>query len=181
MKPATSLISFRTPSLVLFPLSVIPSLLYTFPELLPSLLVGLHSLLPSIFPEVALNPETPIGSKRSALLTDILALSFSHNALSLLKIDSFKTGTILLSGLFLYDIWWVFGTEVVRDDPVPGALVWYSVLNGPKDGEGCYQSRRAHQTSLAQELGILHEPRLHDAGPRRYRHPRDVHCSGIAI
>lgn len=62
-------------------------------------------------------------------------MSFSHNALSLLKIDSFKTGmlstgstfglkhanlhrshllgTILLSGLFFYDIWWVFGTEVV--------------------------------------------------------------------
>jgi minor histocompatibility antigen H13 len=48
------------------------------------------------------------------LLTDILSMSFSHNALSLLKIDSFKTGCILLSGLFFYDIWWVFGTEVVR-------------------------------------------------------------------
>lgn len=30
-----------------------------------------------------------------------------------MKIDSFKTGCILLSGLFLYDIWWVFGTGVV--------------------------------------------------------------------
>lgn len=47
-------------------------------------------------------------------MTDILSMSFSHNALSLLKIDSFKTGCILLSGLFLYDIWWVFGTGVVR-------------------------------------------------------------------
>ncbi|KAK7692618.1 hypothetical protein QCA50_004250 [Cerrena zonata] len=61
---------------------------------------------------------TGVGSvskvtRRSALMTDILALSFSHNALSLLKLDSFKTGCILLTGLFLYDIWWVFGTEVM--------------------------------------------------------------------
>jgi minor histocompatibility antigen H13 len=53
------------------------------------------------------------GIGRSALVTDILGLSFSHNALALLKLDSFKTGCILLSGLFVYDIWWVFGTEVV--------------------------------------------------------------------
>lgn len=45
----------------------------------------------------------------------MLALSFSYNALSFLTIDSFKTGSILLSGLFLYDIWWVFGTEVVSN------------------------------------------------------------------
>lgn len=55
----------------------------------------------------------PSTTRRSGLLTDTLALSFAHNSLSLLKIDSFQTGCILLSGLFLYDIWWVFGTEVV--------------------------------------------------------------------
>ncbi|KAI5123997.1 hypothetical protein M0805_006407 [Coniferiporia weirii] len=77
--------SLRTPSLVLLIPSVVPSFLYTY--------------LP--------------GSKKSALLTDILALSFSHNALSIMKLDTFKTGLILLSGLFLYDIWWVFGTEVM--------------------------------------------------------------------
>ena len=55
----------------------------------------------------------PSTTRRSGLLTDVLALSFAHNALSLLKIDSFQTGCVLLSGLFLYDIWWVFGTEVV--------------------------------------------------------------------
>lgn len=68
------------------PLGAIPSIIYTF---------GTNT------------------TRRSALLTDILALSFSHNALSLLKLDSFKTGCVLLSGLFFYDIWWVFGTEVV--------------------------------------------------------------------
>lgn len=53
-------------------------------------------------------------AKKPALLTNILAMSFAHNALSLLRLDSFWTGCILLSGLFVYDIWWVFGTEVVR-------------------------------------------------------------------
>lgn len=72
----------------MFPFALIPSVLYNISE----------------------------GSRKSALLTDILALSFSYNALSLLKIDSFKTGCVLLSGLFLYDIYWVFGTEVVSWD-----------------------------------------------------------------
>lgn len=78
-------LSIRTPSLVLFVPSIIPSFLYTYQP----------------------------GPKKSALLTDILALSFSHNALSIMKLDTFQTGIILLSGLFLYDIWWVFGTEVM--------------------------------------------------------------------
>lgn len=60
------------------------------------------------------------------LLTDVLALSFSHNALSLLKLDSFKTGSILLSGLFVYDVWWVFGTDVVGE---LNLVDWNEVLN----------------------------------------------------
>lgn len=79
-------LSFRTPTLLLLPVGMLPSMLYSFST----------------------------GSRKSALLTDILALSFSHNALSILKLDSFKTGCILLSGLFFYDIYWVFGTDVVR-------------------------------------------------------------------
>jgi minor histocompatibility antigen H13 len=79
-------LSFRTPTLLLLPVGMLPSILYS---------------------------QTAAGRK-SALLTDLLALSFSHNALSILKIDSFQTGCILLSGLFFYDIYWVFGTEVVR-------------------------------------------------------------------
>lgn len=79
-------ISMRTPSFFLLLLGAVPSILYNF---------GTSS------------------TRRSALLTDVLGFSFAHNALSLLKIDSFNTGCVLLSGLFLYDIWWVFGTEVV--------------------------------------------------------------------
>ncbi|KAG1751510.1 signal peptide peptidase-domain-containing protein [Suillus paluster] len=93
-------VSLRTPTLLLFPLALIPSVLYSRSE----------------------------TSRKSALITDILALSFSHNAISLLKLDSFKTGCILLSGLFVYDIYWVFGTDVMltvaTSLDVPIKLLW---------------------------------------------------------
>lgn len=78
--------SWRTPTFLLIPLGILPTILYRLES-----------------------------GKKSALLTDILALSFAHEAISMMKLDSFKTGCILLSGLFLYDIWWVFGTKVVSD------------------------------------------------------------------
>lgn len=77
--------SLRTPSLLLFLPSIIPSALYIYLA----------------------------DERKPALLSNILALSFSHTALSILRLDSFKTGIILLSGLFLYDIFFVFGTEVM--------------------------------------------------------------------
>ncbi|KAG1777745.1 signal peptide peptidase-domain-containing protein [Suillus placidus] len=91
-------VSLRTPTIALFPLALIPSVLFN------------------------------TSSGKSALITDILALSFSHNAICLLKIDSFKTGCILLSGLFFYDIYWVFGTDVMvtvaTSLDVPIKLLW---------------------------------------------------------
>lgn len=47
------------------------------------------------------------------IISNFIALSFSFNAINLLRLDSFLTGTILLSGLFLYDIFWVFATPVM--------------------------------------------------------------------
>lgn len=46
-------------------------------------------------------------------LSNVLALSLSMNAISLLRLDSFFTGIALLSGLFVYDIYWVFATDVM--------------------------------------------------------------------
>ncbi|KAG1752921.1 signal peptide peptidase-domain-containing protein [Suillus lakei] len=90
-------VSLRTPTIAVFPLALIPSVLFS-------------------------------RSRKSALITDILALSFSHNAICLLKLDSFKTGCILLSGLFFYDIYWVFGTDVMltvaTSLDVPIKLLW---------------------------------------------------------
>ncbi|KAH7888835.1 signal peptide peptidase-domain-containing protein [Phlebopus sp. FC_14] len=93
-------LSLRTPTLLLMPVGLLPSLLYS---------------------------QSTVGRK-SALLTDILALSFSQNALAVLRIDSFQTGCILLSGLFFYDIYWVFGTDVMvkvaTSLDVPIKLLW---------------------------------------------------------
>ena len=47
------------------------------------------------------------------IANNIFGLAFSMNAIQLLQIGSFQTGVILLSGLFFYDVFWVFGTEVM--------------------------------------------------------------------
>ena len=51
-------------------------------------------------------------------------MSFAFNAITLVQVDSFLTGSVVLGGLFVYDIWWVFGTEVVSGPPL-------CVHNGP--------------------------------------------------
>lgn len=38
-------------------------------------------------------------------VSNLLALSFAFNAISLLRLDSFFTGSALLALLFIYDIW----------------------------------------------------------------------------
>ena len=45
--------------------------------------------------------------------SNLLGLSFAFTAIKVLHLDSFKTGMILLAGLFIYDIFWVFGTDVM--------------------------------------------------------------------
>ena len=47
------------------------------------------------------------------ILNNLLAVSFCFLAIQLIILDSFRTGMILLMGLFFYDIFWVFGTEVM--------------------------------------------------------------------
>lgn len=46
-------------------------------------------------------------------LTNLFGICFSLCSIQLLKLQKFKTGIILLSGLFVYDIFWVFGTDVM--------------------------------------------------------------------
>ncbi|KAL5631959.1 hypothetical protein ACGC1H_000100 [Rhizoctonia solani] len=95
---AKPLLKFRLPTAALFPVAVIPSL--------------------SFF----------LSDPKSSLMTDILALSFSHTAMGTMKTDSLQTGCILLCGLFLYDIWWVFGTKVMvtvaTSLTIPIKLLW---------------------------------------------------------
>lgn len=44
---------------------------------------------------------------------NLFGLAFAVNAVELLHLNNVVTGCILLSGLFIYDIFWVFGTDVM--------------------------------------------------------------------
>ncbi|KAI7864052.1 signal peptide peptidase-domain-containing protein [Spinellus fusiger] len=62
------------------------------------------------------------------IASNVFGLSFSINALQLLSLGSFATGMSLLAGLFFYDIFWVFGTEVMvsvaRNFDAPIKVLW---------------------------------------------------------
>jgi minor histocompatibility antigen H13 len=47
------------------------------------------------------------------LLNNLFGISFCIQALEKISIGSYKVGAILLVGLFFYDIFWVFGTDVM--------------------------------------------------------------------
>lgn len=47
------------------------------------------------------------------IIHNILAVSFCFQAISLLVLSNFLIGLLLLSGLFVYDIFWVFGNDVM--------------------------------------------------------------------
>jgi len=47
------------------------------------------------------------------ILSNILGLCFSISGITFLSLGSYKVGAILLLGLFVYDVFWVFGTDVM--------------------------------------------------------------------
>lgn len=47
------------------------------------------------------------------IANNILGIAFSIEGIALLSLASYKVGCILLGGLFFYDIFWVFGTDVM--------------------------------------------------------------------
>ncbi len=47
------------------------------------------------------------------MLNNLFGLAFSLNAVEMISLDSVKVGFLLLGGLFVYDIFWVFGTDVM--------------------------------------------------------------------
>ncbi|KAI8587491.1 signal peptide peptidase-domain-containing protein [Geranomyces variabilis] len=65
------------------------------------------------------------------ILSNIYGEAFSVSAIQLLNLDSFKTGMALLSFLFFYDVFWVFGTDVMvtvaKGFDAPVKVLW------PKD------------------------------------------------
>lgn len=53
------------------------------------------------------------GFTKHWILNNILGECFSYYAIKSLNLDSFRTGMTMLAGLFVYDIFWVFGTNVM--------------------------------------------------------------------
>ena len=47
------------------------------------------------------------------IANNVLGIAFAIEAISYVNLGSYKTGAILLVGLFAYDIFWVFGTPVM--------------------------------------------------------------------
>uniref|UniRef100_A0A1I7YYX2 Minor histocompatibility antigen H13 n=1 Tax=Steinernema glaseri TaxID=37863 RepID=A0A1I7YYX2_9BILA len=51
--------------------------------------------------------------QRHWITNNLLGIAFSIYGIENLHLSSFKAGTWLLAGLFVYDVFWVFGTEVM--------------------------------------------------------------------
>ncbi|KAH7976805.1 hypothetical protein HPB52_019836 [Rhipicephalus sanguineus] len=51
--------------------------------------------------------------KKHWVANNLFGLAFAVNGVELLHINTVATGCILLGGLFVYDIFWVFGTDVM--------------------------------------------------------------------
>eukprot|EP00762_Andalucia_godoyi_P001180 ANDGO_02117.mRNA.1 Signal peptide peptidase 2 len=53
------------------------------------------------------------GFTKHWIANNILGLAFSVSAIALMSCGSFRIGCVLLWGLFVYDVFWVFGTPVM--------------------------------------------------------------------
>lgn len=51
--------------------------------------------------------------KKHWIANNLFGLAFAVNGVELLHLNNIVTGCILLGGLFVYDIFWVFGTNVM--------------------------------------------------------------------
>ena len=69
------------------------------------------SELVSAVPAVALSAA--YFKSKHWMLNNLLGIAFSVSGIEQISLGSYKTGAILLVGLFFYDIFWVFGTEVM--------------------------------------------------------------------
>nr|CAB3265213.1 PSL3 presenilin-like protein 3 [Phallusia mammillata] len=53
------------------------------------------------------------GLQKHWIANNLIGLAFAMNGVELLQLNSIATGCILLGGLFFYDVFWVFGTNVM--------------------------------------------------------------------
>lgn len=88
----------------------------------------------------------------------MIALCLALNAVSLMGLDSFLTGSIMLGGLFVYDIFWVFGTEVmvsVARNFDAGPIKILFPKNLPQVAHYYAEHRRPAKWDLATVLSLL--------------------------
>lgn len=78
--------------------------------LLSGLVIGASYLLLSYFGGGVINPESLFAL---SFFNNILASAIAMQAVGTVKVDSFAVACALLSGLFFYDIYWVFFSEVM--------------------------------------------------------------------
>jgi len=57
--------------------------------------------------------ESGICGKKHWIANNLFGLAFAVNGVELLHLNNVMTGFILLGGLFFYDIFWVFATDVM--------------------------------------------------------------------
>lgn len=78
--------------------------------LLAGLVIGASYLLLSYFGGGVINPESLFAL---SFFNNILASAIAMQAVGTVKVDNFAVACALLSGLFFYDIYWVFFSEVM--------------------------------------------------------------------
>ena len=62
---------------------------------------------------ICIVPAAWYALKKHWIANNVIGLAFATNGVELLHLNSFGTGCILLIGLFFYDVFWVFGTNVM--------------------------------------------------------------------
>ncbi len=53
------------------------------------------------------------NTKKHWIANNIFGLAFAVNGIEFLQLNKVANGCILLCGLFFYDVFWVFGTNVM--------------------------------------------------------------------
>eukprot|EP00127_Corallochytrium_limacisporum_P005361 Clim_evm37s203 gene=Clim_evmTU37s203 len=75
------------------------------------------------------------------IVNNIFGISFSLNGVAMLSLGSYGIGCTMLGGLFFYDVFWVFGTDVMvtvaKSFDAPIKLLWPKdiLINGPLDAK----------------------------------------------
>ncbi|VDD95739.1 unnamed protein product [Enterobius vermicularis] len=103
--------------------------------------------------------------KRHWITNDLIGVAFSIYGIENLHLASFKAGTALLAGLFIYDVFWVFATDVMTT--VARGIDAPILLQFPQD---IYRAGWAADKYAMLGLGDIVIPGIFIALLRRFDH-----------